>query len=427
MDQDDRHRKAEGWDPLHHIEKTRYKARERDYVKPPPISAAKQSSLDPLGAGYPPSADHTRYQQSTFAPQSSPLIPDPGLPFDQQFSSHQSAHSFGSPLWPSNQGPVEGGILDQPPSYPPTQRCTDSQQSGPALSWQPGSDSFGVVENGPFSQYYQNPQSTTSQPSSNLDPGQSVAVRTVPLPQTPVHHADETTQIEQSRLNEAFRQRPHYIDSLTGFDANAGSSYFLDRSENGSPPIIAIDPSVETMPDGRLVVRFGTWCLHPYRGNSSTWAKVSREGKSCRQSGKARAQCRQVEEEAESALPSLAKLSEMWRRAWQSAVIDKRLSTTEDRTDVWEQATDNFEGCLGYYLNPGTLSGNESAAATIRRSRLDTFNKLQSSELLDPKRRLMPPSRLTRKESEDLMSIPLDPNITAPSVIFGSEQLPSGR
>jgi len=117
----------------------------------------------------------------------------------------------------------------------------------------------------------------------------------------------------------------------------------------------------------------------------------------------------------------------MWRHAWQSAVIDKRLSTTKDRTDVWEQATDNFEGCLGYYLNPGTISGNESAAATIRRSRLDTFDKLKSSELLDPKTLLMPPSHLTRQETKDLMSIPIDPNITVPSVIFGSEQLPPCR
>jgi len=210
-------------------------------AKQPATKAAAQQSrfyLDPLSAGDPSGADYARYQHSTFPPQgslSSPLIPEPepGLPLDRHRSSHQSAHSFGSPLWLPNQVPIPGDIPDHLQSY---LQLTGQHQSSPALNWHLGSDSFGVTDTGPSSQYHQYPYSTISQQYSALDPGQSVAVRTVPLPQTPVNHTHETTQIEQSRINEPFRQRPHYIDSLTTFDANAGSSYFLDRSENGSPP-----------------------------------------------------------------------------------------------------------------------------------------------------------------------------------------------
>ena len=136
---------------------------------------------------------------------------------------------------------------------------------------------------------------------------------------------------------------------------------------------------------------------------------------------------------AESALPSLEKLSQMWSRAWQCAhkqvggAKDKGLPPTKVGADVMEQATDNFEACLGYYLNPGTFSGNELAPATVRRLQPGKLKRLRSSELLDQTQLLMPPSRLTREQAAYLMSIPLDPDMAVPSVIFGSEQLSSCR
>jgi len=65
----------------------------------------------------------------------------------------------------------------------------------------------------------------------------------------------------------------------------------------------------------------------------------------------------------------------MWAEASQWAVdqVDsvnvERLFMTKSKVNVWGLATEAFESCLGFYLNPEIISGKESAAGTIRRSK----------------------------------------------------------
>ena len=156
------------------------------------------------------------------------------------------------------------------------------------------------------------------------------------------------------------------------------------------------------------------------------WRKGQRQPKQ-------RDRCRQSEEGAKSVLPSAAEVSDMWAEASQWAVdqVDsvnvERLFMTKSKVNVWGLATEAFESCLGFYLNPQIISGKESAAGTIRRSEPGKFASLQSPELLNTTQLLMPTSRNTREQIKDLMSTPIDPGIPVPTVIFGSEQLGSCR
>jgi len=123
----------------------------------------------------------------------------------------------------------------------------------------------------------------------------------------------------------------------------------------------------------------------------------------------------------------------MWAEAsqWTINQVDsvnvKRLPMIKSKVNVWDLATEAFESCLGFYLNPEIISGMESAAVTIRRSKPGKFASLQSPGLLNTTQLLMPTSRITRDEIKDLMSTPIDPGIPVTTVIFGSEQLASCR
>jgi hypothetical protein len=223
-----------------------------------------------------------------------------------------------------------------------------------------------------------------------------------------------------------------YIESLKHSDREGRSSYFLDQSKFGYPIIVAIDQSVVTMQDGNLAIKFATRCLHPYRVDAWTWERFAQEGKTGRDSQKQRDHCQRSEEGAESVLPSAVGMSGMWSKAWQYAIGQARVNdeqppATKAKVDVLELATGAFESCLGFYLDPEIIGEKESAAVTIRRSKPGTFASLQSPELLNTTQLLMPTSRITREQIKDLMTMPIDPSIPVPTVIFGSEQLPSCR
>jgi hypothetical protein len=261
-------------------------------------------------------------------------------------------------------------------------------------------------------------------------------------PKPPANERTQPCRGEESSRNRAIvpptpldgpSNETAYIESLKHSDREGRSSYFLDQFKFGYPIIVAIDQSVVTMQDGNLAIKFATRCLHPYRGDAWTWGKFIQDKKTGRDSQKRRDRCHQSEEGARSVLPSAVEVSDMWSKASQWAInqVDsvnvEPLPVTESKVDVWDLASETFESCLGFYLNPKIISGKKSAAVTIRRSKPGTFASLQSPELLNTTQLLMPTSRITREQIKDLMAMPIDPSIPLPTVIFGSEQLPSCR
>ena len=433
MDQDDWRNDPTGWNkPLSDLASRRYRDKHPINSDPLTRSGGPSSQIERIN----PSPPYTETSKapaasSTFYPQelSSPFDCDAGFASDQYPSQNQLTDPSGVTFYPPSESPVQRDHLDQFRSYIAAQQPTGSQQLWPSFHPPPDARPFGGAETGPLPRSSQLPHSTASRLFSALDSAQCGVFQRSTSFQTP---AAETTQIEQSKFNHPSVQRLYYIDSLRHFDEEGRSSYFQEQSKSGYPMIVAIDHSVVTMQDGTLWIKFSTRCLHPYSTNVRPWKHFIQDGRAGRDSQTQRDHCRRSEEGAEFALPPADEMSRMWSTAWQYAtgqarMNDERPPATKTQVDVLDLATGAFESGLGFYLNPENIPENESAAMTIRRSKPVTFASLESPDLLDTRQLLMPISRFSKEQIKHMMSMPLDPDISVPSVIFGSKQLPSCR